>query len=90
MIDVSDATTLLEVAAFPFGGRVDGTYCRYDFHVPGVHFTLFLGQRMPEAARRLCAVHSSEQWIFLSRSPGELILASDMMADRVKALSWKA
>ena len=86
LIDVSDATTLLEIAAFPFGGRVDGTYSRYEFHIPGVQFTLFLGQRMLEAARRLCAVHSSEQWIFLSCNPRGLTLASDMMADRIQSL----
>jgi|ERR1039458_8056010 uncharacterized protein YlaI len=87
LIDVSDATSLLEVAAFPFGGKVDGTYYRYEFHIPGLKFTLFLGQRMLEGARRLCAVHTSEQWIFLSRDTRRLTLASEMMADRVKALN---
>jgi hypothetical protein len=67
LIDVSEAETFLEIAAFPFGGKVDGTYYRYEFHIPGVQFTLFLGERIVGAARKRCVVHSSEKWIFLSR-----------------------
>jgi hypothetical protein len=50
LIEVSDASTLLEIPAFPFGGKTDGTYFSYRFHIPGVGFTLFLGKRIPEAA----------------------------------------
>ena len=85
MIDVADAAELLEIAIFPCGRKVDGTYYQYEFHIPGVKFTLYLGKRMPDDYRKLCAVRSSENWIFLSRETGSVSMALNMLADRARA-----
>jgi hypothetical protein len=87
LIVVSDATTMLEIAAFPFGGKINGTYHSYQFNIPGVEFTLSLGQRMPRACRRICAFHSPERWIFMGHGNSSLQMASDLMADRARALT---
>jgi hypothetical protein len=94
IIDVFDATERLEIGCqnllvvspptFPYGGKVEGRYCKYEFDIPGVHFALFLGQRIPEAARRLCAVHSHERWIFLSTKAKAVSMTLDMMSDYVR------
>lgn len=83
LIVVSDAATLLEIAAFPFGGKVGGTYHSYQFNIPGVEFTLSLGQRVPESCRRICACCSPERWIFVGHGNASLQMAFDTMADRI-------
>jgi hypothetical protein len=86
IIHVSDTPKPLAIATFPVGGKIDGTYYRYDFRLPGLLFTLFLGQRMPRAARILCAVRSPERMIFLSNKTEAHVeeMALDMIADQLR------
>jgi hypothetical protein len=84
LIVVSDATELLEIGAFPFGGKVGGMYHSYQFNIPGVEFTLSLGLRLPEFCRRICAFHSPEKWIFFGHGNTGMKMASELMADRIK------
>ncbi len=87
LIEVSSAATLLEIAVFPFGGKVAGTYFIYQFNIPGVGFTLFLGQRIPGAVFRICTVHSPKRWIFRTHGNTGLLMAVDLMAERIRTLS---
>jgi hypothetical protein len=75
LIVVSDATALLEIAAFPFGGKVAGAYHSYQFNIPGIEFTLSLGQRIPKSCRRVCAYSSPERLIFLGHGDTSLQMA---------------
>ncbi len=84
LIVVSNATTLLEIATFPFGGKVGGMYHSYQFNIPGVEFTLSLGQRIPDAVRRICAFRSQDKWIFLGKGDASVQMALDMMSDRTR------
>lgn len=87
VVHVSDTPTPLAIATFPVGGKVDGAYHRYHFRIPGLLFTLFLGQRIPSGAPILCAVRSPERMVFLSnKSEAKLEnKAVDMMADLFRA-----
>jgi hypothetical protein len=84
LIVVSNATTLLEIATFPFGGKLGGMYHSYQFDIPGVEFTLSLGQRIPGAVRRICASRSPDKWIFLGKGHASVQMALDLMCDRTR------
>jgi hypothetical protein len=53
------------VVVFPYGGSRDGFHL-YEFSVPGLAFHLFLGKRIPDEIRSLCAVRSAEGYTCLS------------------------
>jgi hypothetical protein len=53
------------VLSFPWGHRVE-TYFQHNFAVPGVSFTLFVGSRIPDHVRTLCAAQSPERIIFFT------------------------
>jgi hypothetical protein len=59
-------------------------YHSYQFNIPGVEFTLSLGQRIPDAVRRICAFRSQDKWIFLGKGDASVQMALDMMSDRTR------
>jgi hypothetical protein len=58
----------------PSGGRLEN-YWRYDFHLLGVGFTLFLGGLVPKKIRRFCFVRSREHFIVSGKIISEMIVS---------------
>jgi hypothetical protein len=75
---------------FPGGGR-HGEFRYYRFAVPGVRFDLFVGQRIPAEARRMCTFRSPEGLIMLTN--GSLIrevagnIGKKRLSELLKAIS---
>jgi hypothetical protein len=64
---------LLGYMSIPTGGKLGGHW-RYDFHLLGIGFTLWLGRLMPSTVRRLCFVQSPEHFIYSGKVVSDLIL----------------
>ncbi len=53
------------VAYAPVGGR-QSSHHFYDFLIPGIRFSLYIGQKVPDDLRRYCVVGSAEHLISVS------------------------
>jgi hypothetical protein len=83
VVDVSDAEKPMEGAYCPIGGRaISAAYHQFTFMLPGILFTLLVGQGIPPEQRRLCAVRSDERLIFLCSYVQESLesIAVDMIS----------
>ncbi len=66
VIHVSNADDPLAVAFFPTGEKVAGSFYWYSFCIPGLMYWLFVGGRIPDSFRSVCAVRSKGRKLFLT------------------------
>lgn len=79
MGEVSESSEPHLASAFPYGGRKDGYY-QYMFHVPGIGFHLFVGQRIPTIIRGMCTVRSPERFLYVSPMVDESLVRAMVRA----------
>ena len=71
IVYVADEDSPYAGATSPTGGKTKHNYYQYSFQIPGIWFSLLLGQLVPNDAQLMCAVRSGERVVFLTKQVGE-------------------